>query len=121
MSRIGKKPVPIAGGAKLTLDGQTINAEGPKGKLSFQYRPEITVSINDAGDEAVITRDGENRTSRELHGLTRAVIANMVEGVTKGYEKKLEIVGVGYLAAISRRHAAIACRLRQRTAQEDSR
>ena len=100
MSRIGKKPVPIAGGAKLSLDGQTINAEGPKGKLSFNFRPEVNISINDAGDEAIVSRDGENRTARELHGLTRAVIANMVEGVTKGYEKKLEIVGVGYLAAI---------------------
>ncbi|KAA1261943.1 50S ribosomal protein L6 [Rubripirellula obstinata] len=101
MSRIGNKPVPIEGGAKLSLDGQTINAEGPKGKLAFQFRPEVIVNINDAGDEAVVTRTGDNRTARELHGLTRAVIANMVEGVTKGYEKKLEVVGVGYLAAIS--------------------
>jgi large subunit ribosomal protein L6 len=100
MSRIGNKPVPIASGAKLSLDGQTVNAEGPKGKLSFQVRPEITIEIGDAGDEAIVKRDSDNRISRELHGLTRAVIANMVEGVTKGYEKKLEIVGVGYLAAI---------------------
>ena len=101
MSRIGKKPVPITDGAKLSLDGRTISAEGPKGKLSFTHRPEISVAVNDDGTEAVVSRDGDDRTSRELHGLTRAVVANMVEGVTKGYEKKLEVVGVGYLAAIA--------------------
>ncbi|TWT54438.1 50S ribosomal protein L6 [Rubripirellula amarantea] len=101
MSRIGKKPVAISGGAKLSLDGNTINAEGPKGKLTFTHRPEVSVTINDDGTEAVVTRDSDERESRAFHGLTRAVIANMIEGVTKGYEKKLEIIGVGYLAAIS--------------------
>ena len=101
MSRIGKQPVPIASGAKLSLDGQTIVAEGPKGKLTFDFRPEISIEINDDGTEAIVVRADDDRTSRELHGLTRALVANMVEGVTKGYEKKLEIIGVGYLAAIA--------------------
>ena len=100
MSRIGNKPVAIEGGVKLTLDGCTIHAEGPKGKLSFEIRPEIKVSINEEDKVLLVTRPSDDRISRELHGLTRAVIANMVEGVSKGYEKKLEIIGVGYLAAI---------------------
>ncbi len=100
MSRIGNKPVPIEGGAKLSLDGSTIHVEGPKGKLSFGLRPEVSVKIDEDAKELIVTRGGDDRTSREMHGLTRAVIANMVEGVTKGYEKKLEIIGVGYLAAI---------------------
>ena len=98
MSRLGKKPVAIASGAKVSVDGRTVHVEGPKGKLSFEHRPEVSVEIGDT--EVTVSRDGEERTSRELHGLTRALIANMIEGVTKGYEKKLEIVGVGYLAAI---------------------
>ncbi len=100
MSRVGNKPVEVTGGAKVSLDGRTIEVEGAKGKLSFEHRPEISVSVDDDGKEVVVKRANDERTSRELHGLTRAVIANMIEGVTKGYEKKLEIVGVGYLAAI---------------------
>lgn len=98
MSRIGKTPVSINSGVKVSLAGRTVNVEGPKGKLSFEHRPEVTVEIGD--NELTVTRQGEDRTSRELHGLTRALIANMIEGVTNGYEKRLEIVGVGYLAAI---------------------
>ncbi|NND98906.1 MAG: 50S ribosomal protein L6 [Pirellulaceae bacterium] len=99
MSRIGKKPVAITSGAKIALDGRTINVEGPKGKLSYEHRPEVSIDIGD--DAVVVSRHAEDRTSRELHGLTRALIANMIEGVTAGYEKRLEIVGVGYLANIS--------------------
>jgi large subunit ribosomal protein L6 len=98
MSRIGKKPVPITSGVKVSLDGRTVNVEGPKGKLSFEHRPEVTVEVGDS--ELTVTRQSEDRTSRELHGLTRALLANMIEGVVSGYEKRLEIVGVGYLAAI---------------------
>lgn len=100
MSRVGNKPVVIADGAKVSLIGSTIEVEGAKGKLTFDHRPEVTVEINDDSKEVLVKRHNDERTSRELHGLTRAVIANMIEGVTKGYEKKLEIVGVGYLAAI---------------------
>ncbi len=100
MSRIGKKPVSVASGAKVAVNGKTIEVEGPKGKLSFEHRSEVTVKVSDDGKEVMVSRDNDERTSRELHGLTRAIINNMIEGVTKGYEKKLEIVGVGYLAAI---------------------
>ena len=100
MSRIGNKPVPIAEGAKVSLSGRRIDIEGPKGKLTYEHRPEVTVKINEDDKQVVVVRDNDERPSREFHGLTRAIIANMVEGVTKGYEKRLEIVGVGYLAAI---------------------
>ncbi|MCP4887472.1 50S ribosomal protein L6 [Rubripirellula sp.] len=100
MSRIGNKPVPIADGAKVAISGRTIEIEGPKGKLSYEHRPEVKVAVDDDSKQLVITRNDEERSSREFHGLTRALVANMVEGVTKGYEKRLEIVGVGYLAAI---------------------
>ncbi len=100
MSRIGKKPVPIAAGTKVSVNGRVVEVEGPKGKLTFEHRPEVSVSVNDDGKDVVVTRQNDERPSREFHGLTRAIIANMMEGVTKGYEKRLEVVGVGYLAAI---------------------
>ena len=99
MSRIGKKPVAVPSGVTVGIADRVITVEGPKGKLTFNHRPEITVAVD--GDEVVCSREGDDRTSRELHGMTRAMIANMVEGVTNGYEKKLEIVGVGYLASIA--------------------
>jgi large subunit ribosomal protein L6 len=100
MSRIGQKPVPIAAGAKVSVSNRIIEIEGPKGKLSYEHRPEVSVSVNEADRQVVVTRGDDERPSREFHGLTRALIANMIDGVTKGYEKRLEIVGVGYLAAI---------------------
>ncbi|TWT83684.1 50S ribosomal protein L6 [Planctomycetes bacterium CA13] len=101
MSRIGKKPVSVVGGAKVSINGATIEVEGPKGKLSYEHRPEVSVALSEDGKEIVVSRDSDERPARAYHGLTRAIINNMVEGVTKGYEKKLEVVGVGYLAAIS--------------------
>ena len=98
MSRIGKKPVPIPGGVKVAVNNRLIEIEGPKGKLQYEHRPEVNVSVEDG--EVSVSRDNDERPSREFHGLTRALIANMFEGVTKGYEKRLEIIGVGYLAAI---------------------
>ncbi|HVC99506.1 MAG TPA: 50S ribosomal protein L6 [Pirellulales bacterium] len=100
MSRIGKKPVPIPGGVKVAVSGNTIAVEGPLGKLDWQFRREVTVAVDEGGKQVVIARQGDSRGARALHGLSRAVIQNMVKGVTQGYEKKLEIVGVGYLAAI---------------------
>ena len=99
MSRIGKKPIVIPGGVTIGIADRLVTVEGPKGKLTYTHRPEITVVVED--NSVNCSRSSEDRTSRELHGLTRAIIANMVEGVTNGYEKKLEIVGVGYLASIS--------------------
>ncbi|MGB0758211.1 MAG: 50S ribosomal protein L6 [Rubripirellula sp.] len=100
MSRIGQKPVVIEGGAKVTVTDRLINVEGPKGTLKYEHRPEVSVSVDSDTNQVIVKRSGNDRSSREFHGLTRALIANMVEGVTKGYEKRLEIVGVGYIAAI---------------------
>ncbi len=98
MSRIGKKPVALPAGVTVSVQGRVVKAEGPKGKLSWEHRPEISVEVQEK--EIVVHRKGDDRASRALHGLTRAVVQNMVVGVKDGYEKRLEIVGVGYLAAI---------------------
>jgi len=95
MSRIGKLPIPVPSGVEVTLDEQVVTVKGPKGTLSHTVAAPITVDRTDEGTIAVIRPDDE-RNSRSLHGLTRTLIANMVQGVTEGYEKKLEIVGVGY-------------------------
>lgn len=100
MSRIGKKPVVVEGGAKVSIEGRVIKIEGPKGTLTYEHRPEVSVAVDEDGKHVVVSGDQLNRDSRMYHGLTRALVANMVVGVTKGYEKKLEIIGVGYLAAI---------------------
>ena len=101
MSRIGKKPVPVPSGVKVNLNpaARTINIEGPKGQLSFEYRPEVIVNWKES--EKAITcsiqeQDMELKLPRALWGTTRARINNMIEGVTKGYSKKLEIIGVGW-------------------------
>ncbi|TWU05496.1 50S ribosomal protein L6 [Stieleria varia] len=99
MSRVGKKPIPIPSGVTVSVNDRLVVVEGSKGKLDYQHRPEVTVAVEDG--QVVVARGGDDRTRREVHGLTRALIANMIEGVTNGYERKLEIVGVGYLAAIA--------------------
>lgn len=101
MSRIGKLPVAVPDGVKVQLTDRLIQVEGAKGKLEFAHRPEVKVAYDQAAKMITVTRDNNERLSRALHGLTRALIQNMVQGVSKGYEKKLEIVGVGYLGAIS--------------------
>jgi large subunit ribosomal protein L6 len=98
MSRIGKKPVPIADGVKVNVAQREITVEGKLGKLTWTHRPEVDVKVE--GKEILVTRKSDDRLPRALHGLTRALVRNMVEGVSTGYEKKLEIQGVGYLAAI---------------------
>ncbi len=100
MSRIGKKPVPILDGVNVSVQGRTVLVEGPKGQLQWEHRPEVTVRVDEAGRSVVVERLQENRESRAFHGLTRALINNMILGVKDGYEKRLEIVGVGYLAAV---------------------
>lgn len=100
MSRVGKQPVNVLDGVKVNVANRVINVEGPLGKLSFEHRPEIKVEVSEDGKSVNVSRDSDDRTSRELHGLTRALINNMISGVKTGYEKKLEIIGVGYLAAI---------------------
>jgi large subunit ribosomal protein L6 len=97
MSRIGKKPVPI-GAAKVTVQDHLVRVEGPKGKLEQQVHPAIKVVLDSAKKELVVTRPDDERQSKALHGLTRSLLANMVEGVINGYKKSLEIQGVGYKA-----------------------
>ncbi len=100
MSRIGKKAVPVVAGVKVRVDDSVVSIEGPKGKLEFKHRPEVSVAVADDGATVSVTRRNEERTSRELHGLTRAVINNMILGVKDGYEKRLEVVGVGFICSI---------------------
>jgi large subunit ribosomal protein L6 len=97
MSRIGKHPIPVPSGVDITLDGLTVTVKGPKGSLT-QTMPS-GVGFTQEGDEIVVTRDSDLQAHRARHGLVRSLIANMVDGVTQGYEKKLEMVGVGYRAA----------------------
>ncbi|MGB7084061.1 MAG: 50S ribosomal protein L6 [Phormidesmis sp.] len=98
MSRIGKQPVPIPKGVTITIDGQTVMVKGSKGELSRELPPEI--AFVQEGEEIVVTRRNESRNARQRHGLVRTLIANMVEGVANGYQKKLEIQGVGYRASL---------------------
>ena len=98
MSRIGRLPVPIPPGVEVTLEGSSITVKGPKGELSRAIAPELDVVREDG--VLRIQRRGEDKRSRELHGLTRTLVANMVTGVTTGFRKGLEITGVGYRAAL---------------------
>ena len=95
MSRIGRLPIPVPGGVDVTIDGQTLSVKGPKGTLNHTVASPITVERGDDGTLQVQRPDDE-RESRALHGLSRTLIANMITGVTEGYAKTLEIVGVGY-------------------------
>ncbi|MDP9405048.1 MAG: 50S ribosomal protein L6 [Actinomycetota bacterium] len=99
MSRIGKQPVPIPDGVDVSLSGTTLTVSGPKGTLTQEIHPAVTVTVADG--EVRVTRDDDEREHRALHGLFRSLIANMVVGVTEGYTRNLEIVGVGYRAAAS--------------------
>jgi large subunit ribosomal protein L6 len=100
MSRIGKKPVSVPPDVKVQIADRTVSVEGPKGKLQFAFRPEVEVQFNSEQKAVLVARHNDDRLSRSLHGMTRAMVQNMVVGVTAGYEKRLEIVGVGYLAAV---------------------
>ena len=101
MSRIGKKPVSILDGVNVSLNGNKISVEGPKGKLSYELVPQVEVNVDTDNKELVVSRKGEDRTSRALHGTMRALINNMIVGVKDGYEKKLELQGVGYVCNVS--------------------
>lgn len=94
MSRIGKMPIPIPSGVEAKLDGRKISVKGPLGELDLELHHRPKVEIDDGN--IVVTRVSESRQDKSLHGLTRSLIANMVEGVTKGFEKELEIIGLGY-------------------------
>lgn len=98
MSRIGNKPVPIIDGVNVSLADGSINIEGPKGKLSYELRPEIDVAVEDGNIK--VSRKSNDKFSRSFHGLTRALVNNMIIGVKEGYEKKLELQGVGYVCQV---------------------
>jgi large subunit ribosomal protein L6 len=98
MSRIGKQPITVPAGVDVSVDGGRVAVKGPKGELEQTFRPEMRI-VQEDGTIRVL-RDSDERLHRALHGLTRTLIANMVEGVTNGYEKRLEIVGVGYRAVL---------------------
>jgi large subunit ribosomal protein L6 len=97
MSRIGKQPIAIPSGVEVTLDGSHVTVKGPKGTLEHHAPADIIISRE--GDELVVTRPDDEREHRSLHGLTRSLVANMVVGVSEGFTKELEIVGVGFRAA----------------------
>ncbi len=99
MSRIGNQPVPIIDGVSVNIDGTTISVEGPEGKLSYDIRPEVSLEIDDKLIK--VTRANDHRESRAYHGLTRALINNMIQGVKTKYEKKLELHGVGYVCSLT--------------------
>jgi len=98
MSRIGKMPITVPSAVTVTIDGSTVTAKGPKGELTRTFRP--IISIEQDGDTITVSRPDDSREAKSQHGLVRTLIANMVEGVEKGYSKKLQLVGVGYRAAL---------------------
>ncbi|HEU5309171.1 MAG TPA: 50S ribosomal protein L6 [Acidimicrobiia bacterium] len=97
MSRIGKQPITIPSGVEVTLEGKHVTVKGPKGTLEHDAPEDITITRE--GDALVVARPDDEREHRSLHGLTRSLVANMVVGVSEGFSKELEIVGVGYRAA----------------------
>ena len=106
MSRIGKKPIPVPQGVKVLVDGNTVRVEGPKGQLSQRVPDSVSVKIE--SDVVTVDRSSDHRTVRALHGLTRSLLANMVHGVKDGFERKLEIVGIGYRAQLTGKNLQLA-------------
>jgi large subunit ribosomal protein L6 len=98
MSRIGRQPIPVPTGVELTVEPELVRVKGPKGELQERISRDMTVAQADG--QIVVTRPSDRRDHRALHGLTRSLVANMVQGVTEGFEKRLEIQGVGYRAAL---------------------
>lgn len=101
MSRIGKQPIVYPANVKVAVENRTVRVEGPKGKLEFTHHPRVTVEHSAADKQLLVKRGDDDRLSRALHGLTRALVNNMVEGVTKGYEKRLKVEGIGYQARMA--------------------
>lgn len=97
MSRIGRKPITVPAGVEVKIDGSAVTTKGPKGSLSFTFHPDMEIKLE--GTELTVTRPTDEKEHRSLHGLTRTLLSNMVEGVSNGFSKHLEINGVGYRAA----------------------
>jgi large subunit ribosomal protein L6 len=103
MSRIGKQPVAVPAGVKVRVADGKVFVEGPRGKLEMPYHRHMKVEYDESGQAVKVTRPDDERENRALHGLTRSLIANMVQGVTKGYEKRLVIEGIGYQARMDKK------------------
>jgi large subunit ribosomal protein L6 len=101
MSRVGRQPIKLPSGVKANLAGATLSVEGPKGKLSMEVRPEVTIEIKDGTID--VQRKNESKFAKAMHGTTRSLISNMVDGVTKGFQKTLDIVGVGWQGKVQGR------------------
>ena len=110
MSRIGRQPIPVPSGVSVTIEPELVTVKGPNGELSERISRDITVeqTAADSGDQLVVSRPTDRGEHRALHGLTRTLVANMVVGVTDGYEKRLEIQGVGYRAQLKGRDLELA-------------
>jgi large subunit ribosomal protein L6 len=106
MSRIGKRPIPIPAGVTIAIDPDRVTVNGPKGELSERIHRDM--KVEHVGEEVIVTRPTDRGEHRALHGLTRTLVANMVEGVTDGFEKRLEIQGVGYRAQLRGRDLELA-------------
>jgi len=106
MSRIGRLPIPVPSGVDVTINGRILTVTGPKGQLTRELHPDMTVKREE--ENLVVTRPTEQKTHKQLHGLTRTLVNNMVVGVTDGYRKGLEITGVGYRAALQGKNLQIA-------------
>ena len=94
MSRIGRKPINIPAGVEVKIDGSVVTVKGPKGTLTQTFKPQISITAE--GAQILVTRPNDEKENRALHGLTRTLVANMVQGVTEGFKKELEVQGVGY-------------------------
>lgn len=105
MSRIGKRPISIPGQVTITIDGSNVAVKGPKGELSRSLPTAVTVEQE--GETLLVLRRDESRSSRQLHGLSRTLVANMVEGVSQGFQRRLEIQGVGYRAQVQGRNLTL--------------
>jgi large subunit ribosomal protein L6 len=103
MSRVGKQPISYPTGVKVLVGEGKVRVEGPKGKLEFVYHRNMSVKNDEGAKQISVSRPDDERLNRALHGLTRSLIANMVEGVTKGFEKKLKIEGIGYQARMDKK------------------
>src|SRR5262245_58381451 len=103
MSRIGKQPVVVPSSVKVQVTDGRVRVEGPKGKLELSAHPNMKIAFDEKAKAIQVSRPDDERGNRALHGLTRSLIANMVEGVTKGYEKRLKIEGIGYQARMDKK------------------
>lgn len=105
MSRIGKRPIPIPAKVQVTIDGTQVAVKGPKGELSRNLPPQVIVTQE--GETLTVARKDDSRTARQMHGLSRTLVSNMVEGVSQGFQRRLEIQGVGYRAQVQGRNLVL--------------